>query len=62
MNVVPRITAANRISDWEAYYSTKRDGLTAVRTSFNTKGGVHFDSETDEPSENQTKAFRYNYE
>ena len=31
----------NGISDWEAYYSTKREGLTAKRTSFNTRGGQH---------------------
>lgn len=31
------------ISDWEAYYSTKRDGLTAVRTSYNTKAGEHLE-------------------
>ena len=47
------------ITDWEAYYTSKRDGLTAVRTSYNTRGGVHY---TDgEPSEDQTKALRFNY-
>ena len=40
------------ISDWEAYYSTKREGLTAIRTSYNTRGGVH--AEGGEP-------FRFNY-
>ena len=45
--VVEVITGRNEdevvegISDWEAYYSTKRDGLTAVRTSYNTLGGQH---------------------
>jgi hypothetical protein len=29
------------ITDWEAYYTTKRDGLRAVRTSYNTVGGNH---------------------
>ena len=29
------------ISDWEAYYETKRDGLTCKRTSYNTLGGEH---------------------
>ena len=29
------------ISDWEAYYTTKRDGLRAIRTSYNTVGGKH---------------------
>ncbi len=47
------------IDNWEAYYTTKRDGLTAVRTSYNTRGGIHY---TDgEPSADQTKALRCNY-
>jgi hypothetical protein len=29
------------ISDWEAYYTTKREGLRAVRTSYNTRAGEH---------------------
>ena len=29
------------VTDWEAYYSTKRDGLRAVRTSYNTVAGNH---------------------
>ena len=34
------------ISDWEAYYSSKRPGLTALRTSCNTFGGVHLLGDT----------------
>jgi hypothetical protein len=29
------------ISDWEAYYTTKREGLRAVRTSYNTRANQH---------------------
>jgi hypothetical protein len=29
------------ISDWEAYYTTRREGLRAVRTSYNTLAGSH---------------------
>ena len=29
------------ITDWEAYYTTKRDGLRALRTSYNTVAGQH---------------------
>lgn len=29
------------ISDWEAYYATKRPGLTCKRTSYNTRAGQH---------------------
>lgn len=49
------------ISDWEEYYSSKREGLTAVRTSYNTHGNVYYDPETKEPAEDQSKAFRKNY-
>lgn len=32
-----------------------------VQTSYNTRGGVHYQSNTNEPSEDQTKALRKNY-
>lgn len=32
-----------------------------VQTSYNTRGGVHYNPETNEPSEDQTKALRKNY-
>jgi hypothetical protein len=32
-----------------------------IQTSYNTRGGVHYDPETGEPSDDQTKALRYNY-
>ena len=32
-----------------------------LQTSYNTFGGIHYDPETNEPSEDQTKALRYNY-
>ena len=32
-----------------------------VQTSYNTRGGVHIDPETGEPSADQTKALRKNY-
>ena len=47
------------VTDWETYYA--RPGFTVKRTSYNTLGGVHYDPETGEPSEDQAKAFRYNY-
>lgn len=40
--------------DWEQYYGAKR-------TSYNTIGGIHYNSETGLPSEDQSKAFRKNY-
>jgi hypothetical protein len=32
-----------------------------IQTSYNTRGGVHYNPETNEPSEDQTKALRKNY-
>ena len=32
-----------------------------IQTSYNTRGGVHYNPETQEPSEDQTKALRKNY-
>jgi len=32
-----------------------------IQTSYNTKGGIHYNPETGEPSEDQTKALRKNY-
>jgi hypothetical protein len=40
--------------DWEQFYG-------AVRTSYNTAGGVYYDPETNQPAQDQSKAFRKNY-
>ena len=32
-----------------------------IQTSYNTRGGVHYNPETDEPSADQTKALHKNY-
>ena len=34
---------------------------TWIQTSYNTKGGIHYDPQTGLPSEDQTKALRKNY-
>ena len=47
------------IDDWETYYAP--EGYTVKQTSYNTRGGVHYYPETGEPSEDQTKALRFNY-
>lgn len=46
--------------DWEQYY-TDISGYLAKRTSYNTRNGIHYDSNTNQPSSDQTKAFRKNY-
>jgi hypothetical protein len=39
----------------------ERTGDVYKQTSYNTRGGVHYDPETGEPSDDQSKAFRGNY-
>ena len=57
MVFVGRDDVVEGIDDWKTYYAP--EGFTVKQTSYNTSGGVHY---TDgEPSEDQTKAFRYNY-
>ena len=57
MVFVGRDDVVEGIDDWETYYAP--EGFTVKQTSYNTSGGVHY---TDgEPSEDQTKAFRFNY-
>lgn len=40
---------------------TARTGEVYKQTSYNTRGGVHYDPETGLPSADQSKAFRKNY-
>jgi hypothetical protein len=37
------------------------DGWIYKRTSYNTRGGIHFQADNNTPSEDQSKAFRKNY-
>lgn len=46
--------------DWEQQYGSFR-GQICKRTSYNTKGGVYYDPETNQPAADQSKAFRKNY-
>jgi hypothetical protein len=47
------------IYDWELFY-TQETRLQVKRTSYNTRGGVHYKWDTNEPSEDQSKSFRKN--
>ena len=40
---------------------SERTGDTYKQTSYNTRGGIHYDPNTKEASEDQSKAFRKNY-
>jgi hypothetical protein len=48
------------INSWEEHFFETGQGR-ALRTSYNTRGNVHYNAETNEPSEDQSKAFRKNY-
>jgi hypothetical protein len=37
------------------------DGVAWIQTSYNTRQGVHYNTETGQPSADQSKAFRGNY-
>jgi hypothetical protein len=39
-------TLPNDFTSWEEYYETKREGLTCLRTSFNTDANKHLDGKT----------------
>jgi len=56
---VGRDDVVEGIDDWETYYAP--EGSMVKQTSYNTRGGIHYDPETGEPSEDQTKALRFNY-
>lgn len=46
------------VESWEEYFSAKGKGQ-ALRTSYNTLGGVHYTDGL--PSDDQNKALRFNY-
>jgi hypothetical protein len=43
------------------FIDTLPDSALYLRTSYNTRGGVHYDPATGEPSADQSKALRKNY-
>ena len=49
-----------RLFDWENYYTIKK-GQICKRTSYNTKGGIYYNSITNLPDDDQSKAFRKNF-
>lgn len=60
-NVVTFVTVGRQEDDGLEAELTARTGDVYKQTSYNTRGGVHYDAETGEPSEDQTKALRFNY-
>ena len=60
-NVVVFVTAGRQEDDGKENELSARTGDNYKQTSYNTRGGVHYDPQTNEPSEDQSKAFRKNY-
>ena len=60
-NVVVFVTVGRQEDDGLEAELTARTGDVYKQTSYNTRGGVHYNPETGEPSEDQTKALRFNY-
>ena len=57
-NLVVRVTVG---TDDGHEWLVENIGGVWVQTSYNTRGGVHYNPETGQPSADQSKALRYNY-
>lgn len=60
-NIVTFVTVGRQEDDGKEEELIARTGDVYRQTSYNTRGGVHYNPETGEPSEDQSKAFRKNY-
>ena len=60
-NLVVLVTVGRQEDDGKELELTERTGDVYKQTSYNTRGGVHYNPETGEPSADQSKALRYNY-
>ena len=61
-NIVVDVKSAGHENDWDGEIGWFQElGVVHKRTSYNTIGGIHLNPITNEPSEDQTKAFRKNY-
>ena len=60
-NVVIFVTVGRQEDDGKEQELYERTGDVYRQTSYNTRGGVHYNPETGEPSADQSKAFRKNY-
>jgi hypothetical protein len=60
-NVVIFVTVGRQEDDGREQELCDRTGDVYRQTSYNTRGGVHYDPATGEPSADQSKALRKNY-
>ena len=59
--VVTFVTVSRDEDDDRELEISQQTGETYRRTSYNTRGGVHYNPATGEPSADQAKAYRFNY-
>lgn len=57
-NIVTQVIVGK--NEWEDGINWEKE-YGALRTSYNTYGGIYYDHKTGEPAEDQSKAFRKNY-
>ena len=60
-NIVTFVTVGRQEDDGKEQELFERTGDVYRQTSYNTRGGVHYNPETGEPSADQSKALRKNY-
>jgi hypothetical protein len=60
-NIVIFVTVGRQEDDGKEQELCDRTGDVYRQTSYNTRGGVHYDPVTNQPSFDQSKAFRKNY-
>ena len=60
-NVVVFVTVGRQEDDGKEAELSARTGDVYKQTSYNTRGGIYYDSKTNEPSADQSKAFRKNF-
>jgi hypothetical protein len=60
-NIVVFVTVGRQEDDGKEAELTERTGDVYKQTSYNTRGGVYHNPETNEPAEDQSKAFRKNF-
>jgi hypothetical protein len=60
-NIVTFVTVGRQEDEGKEAELTARTGQVYRQTSYNTRGGVYYIPNTNEPGPDQTKAFRKNY-
>jgi len=60
-NLVIAVTVGRQEDDGKEQELFERTGDVYKQTSYNTRGGVYYDSTTGAPAADQSKAFRKNY-